>query len=211
MAVKRTYDGTRRAAAVRATKREVVEAARQLFVDQGYPATTVGQIAERSGVPQATLYRLFPNKRAILKMLVDVTLGGDDEDIEFRQRTEVQEAFAMADPAEMLRAFAGVLRRLMDRSAAMQQVLATSAVVDREAAEMLDVVRQQRHTGQGRIVQELARRNALPAGLTPEAATDIVYTLMSPEVHRILTVERAWSADQYEEWLADAMTRLLLR
>jgi hypothetical protein len=32
---------------------------------------------------------------------------------------------------------------------------------------------------------------------------------MSPEVHRILTVERGWTGEQYERYLARALASLL--
>jgi hypothetical protein len=73
------------------------------------------------------------------------------------------------------------------------------------------MVRRQRHTGQSRIVRELARRKVLPLGLTQAAAADIAYTVMSPEVYRILTVERGWSDDRYEAWLARTLRAQLLR
>jgi AcrR family transcriptional regulator len=209
--VKRAYDGSRRTAATRATQQAVVDGARRLFLEQGYPATTVAQIADESGVPQATLYRLFGSKRAILKALMDVAFGGDDEPTEFQHRPEVQAAFGADDPGKMLDAFAHLLRGVMHRAGALQHVLATSAVVDEEAAEMLHMVRRQRHTGQSRIVRELARRKVLPLGLTQAAAADIAYTVMSPEVYRILTVERGWSDDRYEAWLARTLRAQLLR
>ena len=210
MGVKRTYDGSRRTAASRATQREVVEAARRLFLESGYPATTMAQIADESGVPPATIYRLFGSKRGILKALLDVAFGGDDEAIEFQHRPEVRDAFTAEDPGRMLDAFAHVLRGVMRRAGTLQHVLATSAVVDEEAAEMLEVTRQQRHTGQSRIVRELARRKVLLPGLTQAEAADIVYTLMSPEVYRILTAQRGWSEDQYEAWLARTLRAQLL-
>jgi AcrR family transcriptional regulator len=211
MNVKRPYDGSRRQAASRATKREVLEAAHRLFLELGYPATTMARIAEESEVPPATMYRLFGSKRAILKELLDVALGGDDEPIEFQHRPEVREAFAAKSPGAMLDAFVHLLRGVVQRSGALQYVLATSAVVDHEAAAMWETVRQQRHTGQARIVGDLARRRALRRGLTQTHATDIVYTLMSPEVHRILIVERGWTGDEYETWLARTLRDQLLR
>jgi AcrR family transcriptional regulator len=210
MTVKRTYDRSRRSAAVRATKQQVVQAAERLFLERGYPATTVAEISEESGVPEATLYRLFGTKRAILKELVDVSLGGDDEDVEFQHRPEVRAALATDDPGEMLDAFAHLLRELMHRSGQLQHVLATSAVVDEEAAEMLETVRRQRHVGQSRIVRELARRQSLAPRLTRAAAADIVYAIMSPELYRILTVERGWTEDRYEAWVSDALRSQLL-
>ena len=76
---------------------------------------------------------------------------------------------------------------------------------------MWETTRQQRHTGQGRIVGDLARRRALRRDLTQAQATDIVYTLMSPEVYRILTIERDWTDDEYEAWLARTLRDQLLR
>jgi AcrR family transcriptional regulator len=208
--VKRTYQGSRREAATRATKREVVETAQRLFLQFGYPATTMALIAEESDVAPATMYRLFGSKRQILKAVVDIAFGGDDEAIEFQRRPEVQNAFAAGDPGTMLDAFAHVLRELMHRAGALQHVLATSAVVDHEAAEMLQSTRRQRLQGQSRIIRELARRKALRAGLTQRKAADIAYTVMSPEVYRILTVERGWSEDDYEAWLAPTLRHQLL-
>jgi len=48
-----------------------------------------------------------------------------------------------------------------------------------------------------------------PCGERHEAE-DIVYTLLSPEVHRILTIERRWSADRYERWLARSFRGLMV-
>jgi AcrR family transcriptional regulator len=210
MGVKRSYDGSRRTAATQATKRHVVETARRLFLEAGYPATTVAQVADESGVPPATIYRHFGSKREILKAVLDVAFGGDDEDIEFQHRPEVQDAFAAQDAGAMLDAFAHVHRGVMKRAGALQHVLAASAVIDDEAAEMLEATRRQRHLGQGRIVRDLARRKALRAGLTQREAVDIVYTVMSPEIYRILTVERGWSDEQLEAWVAHTLRTQLL-
>ena len=59
--------------------------------------------------------------------------------------------------------------------------------------------RQQRHTGQSWIARALARDNALRDDLTRTEAADLIYTLMSPEVFRILTIERGWSEQRAPE------------
>jgi len=110
----------------------------------------------------------------------------------------------------MLDGFARLIRDLMHRAGRLQHVLAISATVDDEAATMLETTRRQRHRGQSRIVRNLADRKALRPGLTQEAAADIVYTVLSPEVYGILTIERGWSEDDYEAWIAHTLrTRLL--
>jgi AcrR family transcriptional regulator len=208
--VKRQYDSSRRLAATRATKAHVVAVATELFIDHGYPATTISQIAQRSDTPEATLYRLFGSKRGVLKEVLDVAIGGDDEPIEYQNRPKVQAAFAAGDPGELLDAFAHLTRQVLRRSAALQNVLLSSAGVDAEAAEMLAVTRRQRHTGQSRIVRALVRSGHLRKGLAPAAVADIVYALMSPEVFHILTVERGWSEARYERWLAAILRTQLL-
>lgn len=207
---RRRYDSSRRLAMTRATKAGVVDAARALFLEHGYTATRVSQIAERAATPLATVYRLFGTKRGILKEVLDVTLGGDDQPIEFQHRPEVEAAFTHSEPGRVLEAFAHIIRGVLHRSAALQIVLAESAAADPEAAEMLQVTRQQRHTGQSRIARVLARDGALRAGLSQAEAADIIYMLMSPEVFRILTVERGWSEARYEGWLASTMRSQLL-
>ncbi|GAA3341883.1 TetR/AcrR family transcriptional regulator [Amorphoplanes nipponensis] len=47
-------------------RERLVLAAVDLFVEQGYDATTVAQIAERAGVTKSTFFRHFPDKRELL-------------------------------------------------------------------------------------------------------------------------------------------------
>jgi AcrR family transcriptional regulator len=207
--VKRRYDNSRRQAQVRATSRKVIEAANHLFTEHGYPATTIDAIAEAADTPLPTLYRLFGTKRALLAAVLDTSFGGDDQPIAFADRPAVRAALAEPDPGKMVNAFARIVREFMDRSSAIQHVLATAAQVDAEAAEVLTEIRRQRHTGQSRIVTALEARGALDPDLDTSEAADIVYALLSPDMHRILTVERGWDAGRYERWIARSLTSLL--
>ena len=47
-------------------RERLVVAAVDLFTEQGYDATTVGQIAERAGVTRSTFFRHFTDKRDVL-------------------------------------------------------------------------------------------------------------------------------------------------
>src|SRR5437868_15401616 len=101
-AVKRSYDNSRRLAQSRATKAQVVASARRLFVGAGYPATTIEAISDDSGVPLATIYRLFGSKLGILRSVIDVAFGGDDEPVAFGDRPEVRAALADQDSCRPL-------------------------------------------------------------------------------------------------------------
>ena len=208
-AVKRPYDNTRRQAQVRATRLRIIEAAKVLFIDRGYPATTLEAIAAAADTSLPTLYRLYSSKPALLKRVLDVSFGGDDEPIAFGDRPDVQTARAEEDPVALVRSFARIGRNFMERSSAIMHVLATAAQVDSDAAQLMEQIRQQRRTGQSRIVAALSARDALDPELEFSEAADITYVALSPDVHRILTVECGWTADQYEQWLIRSLGLLL--
>lgn len=209
-AVKRRYDNTRRLAQARATRLRVIEAAKALFIEHGYPVTTLDSVADAADVPLPTLYRLFGSKRALLRAVLDTSFVGDDEPVTFVERPAVQAALSEPDPRELIGAFAGIARQFMDRSSAILHVLASAAQVDSEAADLLVEIRRQRHVGQSRIIAALVERGALDPSLEPSEAADVVYLLWSPETHRILTVERGWTSDRYEAWLGRILARALL-
>jgi hypothetical protein len=52
-------------------------------------------------------------------------------------------------------------------------------------------------------------RPAVRAARAEPDPAKIVYALLSPEVHLILTVERGWPADRYERWIARSLSTLL--
>jgi AcrR family transcriptional regulator len=210
-AVKRPYDNTRRQAQVRATRQQIIEAAKALFIEHGYPATTLGAVAAAADTSLPTLYRLFSSKRALLKAVLDVSFGGDDQPIAFGDRSDVQAARAQSDPAALVRAFARIGRDFMERSSAIMHVLVTAADVDPDAAQLMQEIRRQRHTGQSRIVAALSALGALDPELGYSDAADITYAALSPDVHRILTTERGWTAAQYEQWLIRSLGMLLRR
>lgn len=50
----------------RATRARLIRAALELFTTQGFRGTTTPEIAQRAGVAEATIYRHFPGKEALL-------------------------------------------------------------------------------------------------------------------------------------------------
>ena len=206
----RSYDTGRREQRTRATKLRVVETARNLFLERGYPATTMDAICTAADVPSATLYRLFPSKRDVLKAVVDITAGGDDDPVAVHDRPEVRAIYEEHDPRRFLVGWAHLARTLYDRITPIERMLRSAAVVDGDAADMLATLKKQRFAGQGAIVRGLVARKALRRGITAKEAHDIIYGLMSAELRTVLLEERRWTTRRYEAWLANAMCDLLL-
>src|SRR5512144_2350484 len=63
-----------------ARPKELLEAALALFVERGYAATRLDEVAQRAGVAKATLYLYYANKLALFKAVVRYSLvSGIDE------------------------------------------------------------------------------------------------------------------------------------
>ena len=188
----------------------MVETARSLFLERGYSSTTIEAISERSDTPQATVYRLFASKLGILKSVLDVSIGGDDEAVPMLERPQVRALLSDQDPKQRVTGFAGMLRDLMARTAPMHRVLVEAARSDREAASLLSEIARQRREGQRRIARSLARQGALRPGIRERDAADIIHARASPEVYGLLVSDRGWKGDRYEAWLRDTLAEQLL-
>ena len=77
-------------------------------------------------------------------------------------------------------------------------------------AVLLADYQRQRDAGQGRIARSLARAHALRSELRERDAADIIHALMSPEMYRLLVVDRGWAPERYERWLARTLADQLL-
>jgi AcrR family transcriptional regulator len=199
-----------RQARTRRTRAAVVDAARTLFLERGYAATTIEAISGLSDTPQATVYRLFSSKLGILKAVLDVSVVGDDQAVAMLDRPQVRALVSDEDPKEQLARFAALLREVMARAAPMHRILADAARSDEDAASLLPQLGRQRQEGQRRIARSLARSDALRAGLREREAADVIYALASPEVYGLLVFDRGWSAERYEKWVNAILVDQLL-
>jgi len=197
----RPSEGAARQARTRRTRSAVVDAARTLFLERGYAATTIEAISGLSDTPQATVYRLFSPKLGILKAVLDVSVVGDDQAVAMLDRPQVRALVSDEDPKEQLAGFAALLREVMARAAPMHRILADAARSDEDAASLLAQLGRQRQEGQRRIARSLARSGALRPGLRERDVADVIYALASPEVYGLLVFDRGWSAERYEKWV----------
>lgn len=197
-------------ARTRLVRAAVVDVARRLFLERGYGATTMEAISAEADVPPATVYRLFSSKHGILKALLDVSIVGDDEDVPMADRTQVRSLLTGGDPREELVGFVRMIAEVNERVAPLYRILVSAAGTDPEAAVLLDQLTQQRAQGQRAIARSLAQAGALAPGVRERDAADLIHALMSPELYRLLVLDRNWKSDRYERWLASLLDDQLL-
>jgi TetR/AcrR family transcriptional regulator of autoinduction and epiphytic fitness len=207
---KRTYDSSRRKEQALQTRRQIVEAARNLFIERGYAGATIDAIAQSAGVATETVYAAFGSKRAILSKLFEVSLVGDDLPIPLLERRGPQEAMHETDQHRQIELFAADIYSIMSRVAPLFDVMRVAAKTETEMAEMLENILNARLQGMMTFVQSLIKNGPLRPGLIPEKAAETVWTLTSAEVFTLLKANRGWSEEKHKQWLADSLTRLLL-
>lgn len=200
----RRYHSPRRAQQAEATREAIVRAARALFARHGYQATTLQAIAQEGGVAVATIYAAFGSKAAILSALIKS--AGADADI----RALAEEVVAERDPRRQLRLAAKVMCAIMERESDIMNLLWQAGSGDPDLAAAWRQSHQQRLSRLAPLIERLAQQGALKSGLSVQEATDIEFTLSSPETHRLLRRERGWSPQRFEDWLADTSVELLL-
>lgn len=197
-------------ARTRLARRAVLDAARTLFLERGYDGTTIDGISSASGIPQATVYRLFSSKKGILKALLDTSVAGDDEPVPVAERSHVRALLDATRPADSLARLAAISVDINTRTAPIYRILVSAASSDTDAAAILGELTRQRQEGQGRVATALAHAKALRPGLRARDAGDVIHALASPELYHLLVVDRAWSPERYERWLANALVGQLL-
>ena len=203
-------EGKDRQARTRLARRSVIEAARSLFLERGYPATTIEAISERSDVPSATVYRLFSSKLGILKALLDVSIGGDDEAVAVLERPRAQAALDGTDAATRLSGFVRISVAVNTRTQPIYRILVSAAGSDPDASALLADLTRQRDEGQGAIARALARAGSLCDGVSARDAGDVIHALMAPELYQLLVSDRGWSPARYEQWLTATLADQLL-
>jgi AcrR family transcriptional regulator len=197
-------------ARTRLARAAVVDAARTLFLERGYGATTIEAISGLADVPVATVYRLFSSKHGILKSLLDQSIVGDDRDVPMVDRPPVRALLAEQDPKQQLAGFVALTAGVNAAVAPLYRVLVSAAGNDADAAALLDTLTSQRQQGQRRIARALARAGALRSGLRERDAADIIHALLSPELYRLLVIDRGWTTERYQPWLTETLIQQLL-
>lgn len=202
---RRPYSSKTRADRSQATRRAILAAASRLFVERGYAATTVNDVAAAAGVTSRTVYFDFPNKLALLDEAIGVALGGDDAPVLVRDRDWFRRTVE-APAAEMPRLFASFTTALHERSAALLEAAEAGADADPELAARRDRGHDNRRTDMRRLAVALAEKNRVGV----DYATDMLYTLGSSSVYALLVFQCGWSPSRYEAWLTAVLEATLL-
>jgi AcrR family transcriptional regulator len=206
---RRHYDASRRRAQAQATRAAVLRVARDLFLDQGYVATTVAAIAAQAGVSVETIYKTFAGKAGLLKAVFDVSVAGDDEPVAMDQREVIRAVIREPDAVRKIRLYVTHLVDTVPRAAPIQLLARDAAAADPDAAEVWAQMRAEVLSAMTLFARDLASSGQLAGSVAH--ARDVLWLYHAPELYELLVLERGWSARRYGAFVAEAMIGALVR
>jgi AcrR family transcriptional regulator len=196
----RSYSSPLRAAQAEANRAAILRAARDLFLAQGYGATTVDQIAATAGVSKPTVFSAVGNKAELLRIVRDVAIAGDDDPVPVSARPTVEAISDAPDLATAAAAAAAHIGGIGQRYGGVHDVLRGAAAAGDPAMRRLwESAEEERLRGSGLLVDLLAAKGAL--AVPRERAVDELWLFMAPDNHLRLVRDRGWSHEAFVEWL----------
>ena len=194
----------------RRTRRAIVTAAHDLFLAQGYAATTIDGIAEAAHVSRRTVFNSVGGKVALLKLALDWAIVGDDEPVALADRPAIKAILAESDPRKALMLWVQTVTDVATRTSPLGEVLIAAADIDRGAARLLAEASRNRMLGATVFVRYLASLDGLAVGITEQRGAELCWALTDGHLYRLLVAQRSWSTADFNRWLSDSLATALL-
>jgi AcrR family transcriptional regulator len=207
---RRKYDASGRRARAQRTREDVIGAARGLFVERGFVATTVSDIAAAARVSPETIYKTFGSKTALVAAVARALIRGDADATPLRERPAIAQIREEPDSRVRLERYARLLAEVQPRVAPIVAVIREAARSDPALEATLRALEADRLEGMTEFASLLATAGALRDGVSAPTAADVLWTFNSPEMYELLVVRRGWSLARYEKWIAEQLAVALL-
>jgi AcrR family transcriptional regulator len=197
-----------RQAQIRQTEDRIIAAATELFLADGYVATTLEAVARRAQVGARTVYVRFGTKAALFKRVVDVAIVGDTLPVDVLSRDWAQTAVTAPTAAERIAAGAAIGRQIMERTGALFAVAQQAAAVEPLIAGFWQQGREQSRHAQAVFWTRMAEDGLLDPRVDLAWVIDTASILGSAETYLVITRMLGWDLDEYENWLVTTSARL---
>lgn len=111
----------------RRPRADISTSARRLFIERGYTATTVGEIAADAQVAVGTVYAAVGPKPVVFRLLLETAISGTDEAVVAGERDYGQRISAQPRARDKLWTYAAAIRAISERMGPLHRVLRDAA------------------------------------------------------------------------------------
>jgi AcrR family transcriptional regulator len=209
-APRRKYDNRRRRADADARQRRIIDAAAALFIEQGFGATSIDQIAAAVDVSPESIYKKYGSKAGILSAVIEVALVGEPDRIAVVDRAPGLADITRDVCAARFADYAKFIRVLNERVAPLIRVMEQATSSEPALKELRSRLHDIQKADCRHWIGQLGARSLRP-GLSTAQAVNVMSTINTPYVFSLLTVDGDMTTDEYEHWLAHALPHLLLK
>lgn len=201
----RAYNSVVRRRQADETRRTIADAAEHLFLDNGYEVTTIGAIAAAAGVAPQTVYAVFGSKKGLLTALMERYVQVQDfaEPYDMALRTD--------NPRTAISHIVGIVCQIFLSMGQLHEMLRGSVATSPELRQLLRERQTYVRGMQEEFVRHLHCTGALRPDFNFDTALDTYWCLLSRESYRLLVEEQGWTAERFQGWLTDLISRMLLR
>lgn len=208
--VKRTYRSQLRQESAQETRRRIRDAGARLFVEHGFVATSMKQIAAAAGVAERTVYTAFATKAELFWEAVGVAIVGDELPVAVADRDEFRASLTETDPRRTIELIVDYGADLLERAGDLIMTAEQSAGADPDMRRFSEEGSVATRSNMALRAEALAGRGALRPGVDARRGADVLYALSSPLVHHLLRRRCGWTAHEYRAWLRDTLVTQLL-
>jgi len=204
---RRRYDSSGRRERARQTRDQITDTAREMFLADGYAATTVAAIAAAAHVSVETIYKGFGGKPGLVRAIIEKGLAGEGP-VPAEQRSDhIRDT--EPDPRRIFAAWGAFTAEVGPRVFPILQ-LARDAASDPEVAATLEEISAARLARMTVNAAGLATAGHLRPGITVSQAADIMWAINSPELFELLVLHRGWTYERYGQLIAQVLASTLL-
>jgi AcrR family transcriptional regulator len=201
---KRSYISESRQAQSQKTQKHILASAKMLFEFKGFDKVTIEEIARKAQVSASSIYSIFQSKRGVLLRLMDEALPPEHFEALVKQGKKEK------CPRKRLEITVSLARQIYDAEKAQLSFLQGASILDPVFKELEIERERRRYQRQKETVETMAHEKAFTANLSISKIRDILWALTGRDLYRMLVVERSWSSDEYEKWLAELLIQTLL-
>jgi AcrR family transcriptional regulator len=186
---------------VELTERRIVEAAQRLFVERGYAAATLAEVAEAAGVAPRTVYVRFGTKARLLDRCMGASVVGDLGSTPLLQRPEMLAMFDSPRLEDRISGFVQMGTAIMRRTGPLLVVAAQAAAIEPEIAALEQGGMHRALGDLEAFAKALDADGLLPPGLDVDLVTNVLWTCAGPRAVISAITDRGWSPAQFSTWL----------
>lgn len=199
----RNYHAPVRSAAASRTRHAILAAARELFVERGYAASTVSAISDRAGVAVPTLYTSVGGKPAIALAMIEFI--NEEADV-----AAMAQAWMTAERAEgVVDGCVHLTRKLDEICGDIMRALLAAGAVDAEVQAAVRAGQTAHREGMAMAASKLANMGRLAIDEADAARLLAVYT--APEVwHQLVVGPPSANHDDAERLISLSLRAALL-